>query len=81
MYCVLPMGDDLVGLGDPEIMRWAEESPHGLVFLLDISMLKPPPSEKYASRQDLRDHVEILKKSFLDPKHEPQGHYLLRHQP
>ena len=61
------MGDDLVGLGDPEIMAmkvWKKSRRIGLVSLPDINMLKPP-NEKYASRQDLREHVEKLKKSFL----------------
>ena len=57
------MSGDAVGLWDPEIMAmkvWKKSCRIGLVSLPDISMLKPP-SEKYASRQDL---LEELKKRF-----------------
>ena len=52
MYCVVPMGDDLVGLAEIMAMKvWKKSRRIGLVSLPDINMLKPP-SEKYASRQE-----------------------------
>ena len=54
-------------MGDPEIMAmkvWKESRRIGLVSLPDIGLLKAP-SESYASRQDLQEHVDKLKASFL----------------
>ena len=61
------MSSDAVGFGDPEIMAmkvWKKSRRLGLVSLPDIGLLQPP-LESYASRQDLREHVDKLKASFL----------------
>ena len=55
------------GMGDPEIMAmkvWKKSRRIGLVSLPNIGLLKAP-YESYASRQDLREHVDKLKASFL----------------
>ena len=61
------MATGAAGMGDPEIMAmkvWKKSRSLGLVSLPDINLLKSP-IEAYASREDLREHVDKLKKSFL----------------
>ena len=61
------MATGTAGMGDPEIMAmkvWKKSRSIGLVSLPDINLLKSP-IEAYASREDLREHVDKLKKSFL----------------
>ena len=61
------MSSDAVGFGDPEIMAmkvWKKSRRLGLVSLPDLGLLQPP-LDAYASREDLREHVDKLKKSFL----------------
>ena len=66
-FFVVPMATGAAGMGDPEIMAmktWKKSRSIGLVSLPDINLLKSP-IEAYASREDLREHVDKLKKSFL----------------
>ena len=61
------MSSDAVGFGDPEIMAmkvWKKSRRIGVVSLPDLGMLQPP-LDSYASREDLREHVDKLKASFL----------------
>ena len=67
LFFVVPMAAGDAGMGDPEIMAmkvWKKSRRIGLVSLPDIGLLKAP-YETYASRQDLREHVDKLKASFL----------------
>ena len=66
-FFVVPMAAGDAGMGDAEIMAmkvWKKSRCIGLVSLPSINMLKAP-CESYASREDLREHVDKLKASFL----------------